>query len=449
MNTPNTRSSAGRASGDPATGDLHDAGDHGDGAGGREPAGGGESEGARKARTGREGDPATTTFDRSSEITDLIDNELADLDKPDAALEDDDTGTAGEREGDEQRTTTSTDGADDGEDEPEAETPAAKAKRLAKEEAEANGETADDLDGETGEGDGGEKPEGDKPPGEKPAEADPDMPDAKELAGFAKPVRKRIERLMGRVHQAEKRAKIGNSIVDFAERNHMPPPVFKDWLQLGAEVVGETDGKAAAVRLSHEVAALADENLTEDSTPAQRAAVLRRLADDMDPEGAKPPEPTKLPDDLADLVETGTLSKEDAEAAFERRQAKAGKGKPATTTTKAADAGNKPDATKIANQQAAARDARGKAEVKRIQDGYAKRQPELWKKALPLVRARLKEWKGAPPEHWGRIVEREAKIALQEVTPAKRSPPPATRPSGGRASREADRDDLDKILDEA
>lgn len=436
-----TSTADGGASRDPAAEVDRDLeGDSGDGADSRDPSTGQRADGASKRDPDAGENPKP--FNRTDAVSELID-ELGDLadeatgedGKPGKAKADDEGGDKADDADDDQE-------ADDAEDADDAEEP----------ETGDDAEEADDAE-DADEGEADDEDKGDDEAADEDAEKDPDVPDDAELAKMPKADRKRFQRVLKRMHEAEVQGKAARSIATFAERNNMPPQVLQSWLLTGAKVINAKEPIDGALILADEVYALIEDSDPGDASEGDRARALRKLADHLDPEGAKPATPDKLPEALADLVEAGVLTEEAARAAHATTKAKE---KPPAG---ASDADKRKAREKAARIEAAERTQRqaavdqGKEAMKAEARTIAKANPQLWPKVKAHVLKELATtWKGAPPAQWATIMRKEAKAFIAEHTAQqakarKKQPAPIRPASGGRASSKKG-DDLDAILAE-
>lgn len=409
-------------------------GDSGDGAGDREPSTEKRTDGAAKREPGADDTPKP--FNREQAVAELID-ELGDL--GDEKADDEKPGKADPDDGDGDKAEIIDDDAKDDE-KPDDDEPDDK--------PDDDADKDDEVDEETKKDDPADD-----------AEKDPDVPDEAELAKMPKADRKRFKRVLARMHEAEIQGKASRSIAEFAERNHMPANVLQDWLVTGAKVINAKEPMDGAKILADEVYALIEDRDLGEASDADRATALRKLADHMDPEGAKPATPVELPEALADLVEAGVLTKAAALAAH------------ATTTAKDKPAAGKSDADKRQAREKAERIEKAqrgqraaaftagqeamKAESRTIVKSLGADAPKVW----PLMKAHIlkqlqTEWKDSAPSQWATIVRKEAKIYLatmnaQKAKGAAKKPPAPIRPqSGGSAGSKSKGDDLDAILAE-
>jgi hypothetical protein len=234
----------------------------------------------------------------------------------------------------------------------------------------------------------------------------------------------------------------------------MPPQVLQDWLVTGAKVINAKEPIDGALILADEVYALVEDGDPGDASEADRARALRKLADHLDPEGAKPATPEKLPEALADLVEAGVLTEAAARAAHATTKAK---DKPAAGASDAEKRKQREKAARIEDAQRSRRQVeidQGQEAMKAEARTIAKANPQLWPKVKEHVLKELRTtWKGSPPAQWATIMRKEAKAFIAEDTARRakggtKKPPAPIRPaSGGRASTKKG-DDLDAIIAE-
>lgn len=428
---PDGGSTKTREPGHDADADLDGA--HGDGAGAGEPS---TANGAADGATKR--DPAQKTptpVDRSGRVASILDELEGSPEEADEAPADEPE-QARTTEGDEKPADDTPADADDADESTEDET----AEEADEPEADGESEEADDDNGEdeaTAEG----------------ADADPDIPSDAELAKAPKEWRKRLDRMSKRLRETTQKAKASEAIAEFADRNHMPAPVLKNWLIAGAKVINAERPIDGALVLADEAYALIRDADPADASPQERASVLRQMADELDPDGSRPAQPEALPDALKDLVEAGVLTEKAARAAHAAEHQKAQPaGKSTATETRTRD-----ERRRTQEHQRAAYERRVAAghEAMRTQArGMAKDHPQLWPKIKAHVIKQLDtNWKDSAPEQWATIMRTEAKVFITEHTAqqakAKAKPPPKPiRPSTGARASTTKGDDLDAILAE-
>lgn len=283
---------------------------------------------------------------------------------------------------------------------------------------------------------------------EKP-KPDPDEPTEEALSKYPKDARKQIKRAWNKVRELSEPAKFGERVSKFAQTNNIQPEALRDGLTLIADVIRAKDPEAAFDRLADEAISLVEDKNPEDMTPKEKAAVLRRMALRLDPEEVKEsaPEEVKLPEALQDLVDTGELSPKAAlaahKAALEEKKPQRKETPPPARETKPANG-----AADVARSALAAREARGRIEVQKIQAELAATHKETWAKIMPVVKAAISKYPGLPPESWGQLVRDQTAIAAKRFEQPVKKMGRTLTPSRGKSTSDS-RDDLDKILDEA
>jgi hypothetical protein len=170
--------------------------------------------------------------------------------------------------------------------------------------------------------------------------------------------------------------------------------------------------------------------LLAKSTPKQRAAYYRELADAEDPEGV----PVSLPQDLKDLVDTGTIPADEAEAIARKRMLKAKQ--PEIEQRRQREEAirkeqlQREQSTKAFNEAKTA----GYGEIKKVAQEYINRFGEEWDPIGSAVNVKLEKLIAkTDPSAWGdlartvieaEVAKRKAPLRKPPTTPAPTNSPP-------------------------
>jgi hypothetical protein len=168
--------------------------------------------------------------------------------------------------------------------------------------------------------------------------------------------------------------------------------------------------------------------------PSDRvAAYYRKLADDISPL----PKAVELPEDLADLVELKTISKDEAESiARGREEAKRPKQQEPPPVRQ--DQTKRDEQPKPAGPTKAQVDA-GIAKIGEITGPFIKRFPSEWKEIGAKVMERLKpKMAKSDPAVWGDLAETEIELEIARRKPAPKTPPKTPRPGGAPPKRSSE-----------
>lgn len=284
-------------------------------------------------------------------------------------------------------------------------------------------------------------PKGDKKP-EEAAKPGPDdlTTEEKELLSKApsKKVGKELDTLFKERRELRKQIEESKKQI---EQDLRPAKQFSDAViehATSAGLVARQDGKTDFSGL-HTL--IETEKTLRGLEPVQVAKYYRDLAEQISPQ----PKPVELPTDLADLVELERLTKSEAEAIAERREAAKNPPKPPIQQNKQA-----PQKPTQPVQNTAKSDA-GMKDIEKISSAFQKRFPSEWKEianeVMPILEKKLTM---SDPAMWGDLAQTEIDLAVAKRRSAPKKPPMTPRPTNAPPKRGdqvmSEEDELDALM---
>lgn len=310
---------------------------------------------------------------------------------------------------------------------------------------------ADDGDTEGDEPEGKAKDddqdEGDEEEGDEPEPAPyPELePTEAERRALSKTANKRLDKLL----ELRRPAHFGEAVRAAAEANGFDGPMLRHWIETGGKVNKAQPEEAAQhlVDLAVTIRAGGPEK-AKSLPPAEKARLLREMADKLSPLPRTEPEVITLPPELRDAVDAGTLEEEEAKQLAKARADKAKPKQPpakpeekAPAKTEERDQGEKPWFTE-------AEHAKGLEEAqKEFSKAAAKHGPD-WKRISSEVIERVKARSAQiHPKAYAQLVRDQIDFVLAKRTKPAKTPPRSPVPSGsGKPEQKGEMND-EELLD--
>lgn len=413
------------------------AGERADGGDDRGPAS--KAEGAKRRGPAESDDPADSdssadgdaNVDLSDILSDLTDPEKASARKQSDDAKADDGGEEREDD-DEERDDDAADDEDDASSEPEDEGDDEDGDdATAKDEADEATDDAEDKDAEDD-------------------DAKSELTEA-ELKRLPKRTREEIQRLV----KLKPAARFGADVAEAAKAGgYANEKTLFFWLQTGG-IVNKAPPEKAVDHLLGIALNVHTKGQAAKLPPAERATLLRKLADRIHP--APPPRVVTLPEDLTEAVSSEAISKEEAELIAVRRLEKADAKKrkeqgdderPPAREERADDQPDEAQAeTERERREAIVETRAGVKAALKVYKEFALKFPRDWKRLYPEIVKRVKaRVERTHPADFAEMVRDQCDVVVNRRRAAPRTPPKS--PPGGKRAPTRPADESGSISDD-